>query len=157
MLATPLLALLSLTSYGLRRLKPSNRQVAGLLRWLAWGTLGAAGLFALCALLAQPDFGGQYQIYERVTLLAQIVFLAALPLLGIVVFSGTALALRRRKKQPSMAEHPMSRIMQRLAPEERDYLQQQLDQRYVGLGSDGELRSLDDLLDEQDLNQEDTQ
>ena len=48
--------------------------------------------------------------------------------------------------------HParLQRILRQLSPEDRDYLQQQLAARRLGVSGDGELMTLDDLLADND-------
>jgi hypothetical protein len=70
------------------------------------------------------------------------------PALIIWLLSGLLLRYGRKAANKSGAESRLGRIMQRLSPDERDYLQQALDERLIGIGEDGELLSVDDLLDD---------
>jgi hypothetical protein len=89
-------------------------------------------------------------LYDTATYQARIALLALPPAAILCAVSGGLLRLRHKasSKQPGL-ENRMQRIMNRLAPEERDYLQEKLDQQLIGLGEDGELLSPDDLLDDE--------
>ena len=110
-------------------------------RWSRFALILSILIFALCALvaiLASPRYMG---LYDTATYQARIV-LFIIPIAALVcAASGLPLLLRRKDN----TETRMADIMQRLAPDERDYLQERLDEQIVGIGDDGELLSLDDL------------
>ena len=64
-----------------------------------------------------------------------------------LTFGVSGLLIFCRKSSQS---NRMTEIMQRLAPDEREYLQQKLDEKLVGLNDEGEIVALNDLLDDQD-------
>lgn len=121
-------------------------------RWSRFALILSIIIFALCALialLAPPRYMG---LYDTATYQARIV-LFIMPVAALM-WAVTGLTRLLRRKSANRAETRMARIMQRLAPDERDYLQQQLDERLVGIGDDGELLSLDDLTGESSQNRD---
>lgn len=117
-------------------------------RWSRFALILSILIFMLCALVAMiapPRYMG---LYDTATYQARIV-LFIIPIAALMcAASGLPLILRRKSTSKDGSETRMERIMHRLAPDERDYLQERLDERIVGLGDDGELMSLDEL-DEQ--------
>jgi Zn-dependent protease with chaperone function len=117
-------------------------------RWSRFALILSAVIFALCALvavIAAPEYMG---LYDTATYQARIVLFIMPPAALICALSG--LLLRYSRKSSAAAETRLARIMQRLSPDEREYLQQELDERLAGIGDDGELLSLDELLDKQE-------
>jgi type VI protein secretion system component VasK len=121
-----------------------------LYRWSRAALILSLVVFAICLLIAIFAPPRHMGLYDTATYQARIALLA-LPLAAILCAISGGLLLYQRKassKQPGL-ENQMQQIMRRLAPEERDYLQEKLDQQLAGLNEEGELVSLDDLLDQQ--------
>ena len=117
-------------------------------RWSGQTLLLSVVIFALCALvalLAPPRYMG---LYDTATYQARIVLFLIPPAALLWIASGLRLYFGRKSAQKAGAENRLTRIMQQLDPDERDYLQTKLDERLVGLGQDGELQTLVDLLDD---------
>jgi hypothetical protein len=119
-------------------------------RWSRSALILSIIVFLLCtlvALVAPPRYMG---LYDTATYQARIV-LFIIPIAALVcALSGLPRILQRKKTARAGAETRMSHIMQRLTPDDRDYLQQRLDDRIIGIGTDGELVSLDELTDQHD-------
>jgi len=117
-------------------------------RWSRFALILSILIFVLCALvalIAPPQYMG---LYDTATYQARIV-LFIIPIAALVcAASGLPLIRRRKSATKDGTETRMTRIMQRLAPDEHDYLQERLDERIVGLGDDGELVSLDEIKDQ---------
>ena len=66
----------------------------------------------------------------------------------------TAESFEKRKNELGVSFEPyparLSRIMSQLSPDDRAYLEEQLANRRLGVSGDGELMSLDELLDDDD-------
>ena len=110
-------------------------------RWSRFALILSILIFALCALvalIAPPRYMG---LYDTATYQARIV-LFIIPIAALVCAASGLPLLMRRKDH---TETRMAHIMQRLAPDERDYLQQHLDDQLVALGDDGELVSQHEL------------
>ena len=62
--------------------------------------------------------------------------------------TGTSTSKRKNDYLAGLDNHPdrLQRILRQLSPEDRDYLQQQLAVRKLGISGDGELMSLDELM-----------
>ena len=121
-------------------------------RWSRFALVLSIIVFVLCALvalLASPQYMG---LYDTATYQARIV-LFIIPIAAIIcAISGFPLTRHRKAASKDEAETQMARIMQQLAPNERDYLQQQLDDRIVGIGKDGELVAVDELVGGKQIN-----
>lgn len=119
-------------------------------RWSRFTLILCAIIFALCALvavIAAPEYMG---LYDTATYQARIV-LVLMPFAAITaLLSGLALWYGRKSASKTDAETRLARIMQRLSPDERDYLQRELNERLAGIGDDGELLSINDLRDKQE-------
>ena len=148
LILTPLLALATLGMWVAKRFLNVG-SLAQAFRWSRWGLGLSAGLFALCAVIAQLSMLQSYDLYLATTFIAQLTLYVAPPLALIALVTGIATYFSRRKKS-AQSDSRMSRIMQRLSPDERDYLREKLDEQLIALGEDGELLSVDDLLDDQD-------
>ena len=117
-------------------------------RWSRFALILSIIVFALCALVAivaSPRYMG---LYWTATYQARIVLFAISITAAICAISGFPLIRRRKTASKDETETRMSQIMQRLAPDERDYLQSQLDDRLVSLGEDGELVTVAELVDD---------
>ena len=121
--------------------------------WSRFALILSIIVFTICllvAIIAPPRYMG---LYDTATYQARIV-LFIIPITAIIcAISGFPLLRQRKSAEKGKSETQMARIMQRLAPNERDYLQQQLDDRLVSLGEDGELVSLDELIEIQPKNE----
>lgn len=106
---------------------------------------------------------GEESIIGQLLLNSSVFLLCASPLVMLVtVFSGLGLlwqsATNTQKKKKSEysdlsdfsfdSDDEMDAIMARLTPEQQDFLQEKLAKRELGLGADGEIVSMNDLLDE---------
>jgi 3-dehydroquinate dehydratase len=130
-------------------------RVEQVVRWSRFALVLSLIVFALCALvalLASPTYMG---LYDTATYQARIVMFVIPPAALVWFTSGLALCYSRKSSQKSGAETHMANIMKRLSPDERDYLQQELDTRLAGVGDDGELLSVDELLDNSDQQADD--
>ena len=117
-------------------------------RWSGRTLLISVVIFMLCALVAVLAPPWHMGLYDTATYQARIVLFLMPPAALLWAASGLLLHYRRKSARKAGAETRLDRIMQRLAPDERDYLQAKLDERLIGLGQDGELQTLDDLLDD---------
>lgn len=130
----------------------------------------SAGLFALsfvgCAMAFSVGVGvgEEAAIYNLALGWTTFFLLLMIPLFLSLAISGGMLSLRRRREAQQggakakrkydtslydLSENErLDRIMARLSLEERDYLEELLVAREMGLTDDGELTSLDDVLEQ---------
>jgi hypothetical protein len=121
-----------------------------LFRWSRLALVLSLLIFALCALVAMLSAPNYMGLYWTATYQARVVMFVIPPAALVWAASGLVLRYRRKSSRKAGAETRMARIMKRLSPDERDYLQRELDERLVGLGDDGELLTVDELLADKD-------
>ncbi|MAS32536.1 MAG: hypothetical protein CL610_00930 [Anaerolineaceae bacterium] len=121
-------------------------RTAQIFYWSRFALVLSLLIFLLCLLAAVWSSPDQMGIYWTATYQARIVLFIIPPAALMTAASGLMLYRGRKTKQKSDTESRLGQIMTRLSPDERDYLQHELDTRLMGVGDDGELLSVDELL-----------
>jgi hypothetical protein len=122
--------------------------------------VGVFSTYTVLLFLAAMFLGGSgiYRTTLIVIGMVPIFFILPLLVLGIIVTGiGTLLQGKQDSKQKrdfmpyddyGMQDARLERIMKQISPQDRAYLERRLADQEVGLGNDGEIISMDDLLNE---------
>ncbi len=118
-------------------------------RWSRFALLLLLVVYVISILIlsiTSPELGINNSAFHQANIAC---YLMPVPYLTFLI-SGVLIFRSSKSSPKSEGQNRMQRIMQRLAPDEREYLQHKLDEKLLSLNDEGEIMALDDLLDNQD-------